>query len=92
MLKRLNDPAELAHLKADAILFHHIYCKVVLLGKSCELNKNVFKMNQHYLELKLFLSELEHDPEIVMNRDLHQKSVCTMERTKQLTTADLIFS
>ena len=90
VFKRLNDPAELAHLKADAILFHHVYCNLVLLGKSCDLNKNVFEMNQHYLELKLFLSELEHDPEIAMNRDLEvfsSEKLCTMERTKKLTTA-----
>ena len=77
VFQKLQDPLELAHLKADATMFHHVYCNLVMLGKSCHLNKNVLDMNQHYLELKMFLLEVEHDPETAMNRD-HE--VFTSER------------
>ena len=67
---KLQDPLELAHLKADAIMFHHVYCNLVILAKSCHLNKSVLDMNIHYLELKTFLSDVEHDPETMINRNL----------------------
>ena len=49
--EKLQDIDTLAQLKADAIMFHHIYSNLVMLAKSCDLDKNVFDMNQHYLEL-----------------------------------------
>ena len=65
----LQDCDTMAHLKADAIMFHHVYCNVVMLAKSNHLDKNVLDMNQHYLELQVFLAEVEHDPETAMNRN-----------------------
>ena len=69
VFQKLQDPVELAHLTADAIMFHHVYSNLVMLAKSTTLNKSVLDMNQHYLELKLFLQEIERDPEIAMNPD-----------------------
>lgn len=65
--ERLQDLEELAHLKADAVMFHHIYCNLVMLAKSNDLNKNVLDMNNHYLELQLFLTEVEQHPEVAMD-------------------------
>jgi len=38
-----------------------------MLAKSTKLNKNVFEMNNHYLELQTFLSEVEKHPEIALD-------------------------
>lgn len=67
--QKLQDPTELAHLTADAIMFHHVYANLVMLAKSTTLKKCVWDMNQHYLELKLFLQELQVNPEIALNPD-----------------------
>ena len=67
--EKLQDIDTLAQLKADAIMFHHIYSNLVMLAKSCDLDKNVFDMNQHYLELQEFLNTVEHDPDAAMNKN-----------------------
>ena len=61
VFKKLQDPKEISQLKADALMFHFVYSNLVMLAKSNELNKSTFDMNQHYLELKLFLEEVEHN-------------------------------
>ena len=65
--QKLHDPRELAHLKADAIMYHHVYSNLVMLAKSTQLNKNMLDMNQHYLELQTFLSEVEKYPEMAFD-------------------------
>ena len=40
-----------------------------MLVKSNELDKSTFDMNQHYIELKLFLEEVEHNPQTVMDKE-----------------------
>ena len=70
VFEKLQDSDEIAHLKADAIMFRHVYCNLVMLAKSNDLDKNVLDMNQHYLELQVFLAEVEHDPETAMNGNL----------------------
>ena len=65
--QKLHEPAELVHLKADAIMFHHVYSCLVMLAKSTKLDKNVLEMNKHYLELQVFLSEVEKHPETALN-------------------------
>ena len=52
--KKLKHSDELAHLKADALMFYHIYADLVMLAKSNSLKKSVIDMNTHYLELKMF--------------------------------------
>ena len=66
--KKLQDSNELAHLKADALMFFHIYADLVMLAKSNSLKKSVIDMNAHYLELQMFLQELTHHPEGIMNK------------------------
>ena len=66
---KLHDPLEIAQLKADGLMFYHIYADLVMLSKSRELSKSVLDMNTHYLELKCFLEELEQHPEVAMNKD-----------------------
>ena len=64
---KLKDPQELARLKADAIMFHHVYADLVMLAKSNDLQKSAFDMGQHYLELMCFLEEMERYPENCMD-------------------------
>ena len=68
---KLQDQNVLLQLKADALMFYHVYADLVMLAKSIatSLSKNVFSMNQHYMELHDFLKEIEMDPEVVMNND-----------------------
>ena len=48
-------------------MYYHIYADLVMLSKSNDLKKSVLDMNRHYLELQLFLEEVEKYPEIVMD-------------------------
>ena len=66
---KLQDANILLQLKADALMFYHVYADLVMLAKSNSLDKNVFSMNQHYMELDVFLEEIEKDPEVAMNKD-----------------------
>ena len=69
VFEKLEDSEELAHLTADAVMFHHVYSNLVMLAKSIDLNKSVIDMNEHYLELQLFLEEVEKNPKTAMNAD-----------------------
>ncbi len=69
LFRKLQDVDELARLKADALMFHHVYADLVTLAKSNELSKSALDMNKHYLELKLFLGELEENPQTIFNKD-----------------------
>ena len=69
----------MTQLKTDSLMFYHIYADLVMLSKSNDLEKSAFDMNQHYLELKLFLEEIEHNPLLVMDecyRVLHLRRDC----------------
>ena len=65
---KLQDHNELAVLKADALMFFHVYADLVTLAKSTELMKSALDMNTHYLELQVFLLELEKYPETIMDQ------------------------
>ena len=65
--KKLQDPEQLSHLKADGLMFYHVYADLVMLAKSNELRKSALDMNHHFLELQLFLQQLKHHPEEVMD-------------------------
>ena len=75
---KLQDCNELVALKADALMFFHVYADLVTLAKSTELEKSAFDMNTHYFELQLFLQELEKNPEIIMNQ--HHQVYTSEER------------
>ena len=49
---KLQDPIELAHLKADSLMYYHVYGDLYMLSKSNDLGSTVLSMNQHYLELQ----------------------------------------
>ena len=70
VFRKLQDPQELAHLQVDAVMFHHVYSRLVMLAKSTHLNKNVLDMNKHYLELQTFLTMVERNPEAAMDQNL----------------------
>lgn len=67
---KLTNVQELAQLRADAILYYHVYADLVMLSKSKELAKNVLDMNRHYLELLCFLNEVQSSPEVVLWNEL----------------------
>lgn len=52
-------------------MFYCVYADLVMLAKSKELDKSALDMNQHYLELKLFLRMVQDDPPAAMNKE-HQ--------------------
>ena len=64
----LLNPLEIAYLKADSLMFYHVYADLVMLSKSTVLSKSVLDMNVHYLE-QLFLEESEKQPEIVFDQE-----------------------
>ena len=66
----MKDPVKLAGLKADSLMFHHVYADLVMLAKSKELGKSALDMGRHYLELKQFLEKAQKDPSIVLNNKL----------------------
>ncbi len=69
LYRKLLDVNELTQLRADALMYYHVYADLVTLSKSNELNKSVMDMNQHYLELYCFLGDVEKDPSVVMNEN-----------------------
>ena len=58
-------------LKADSLMYYHIYGDLLMLSKSNDLDLSVLSMNQHYLELKTYLSEVEINPDIVFDPNYH---------------------
>ena len=85
---KLQDSLELASLRADAMMYYHVYADLVMLSKSNELGKSALDMNTHYLELKLYLSEVS----VMWKLFLTQAGMCLslkkdgMELTKKLIT------
>ena len=67
---KLQDSTIMACTKADALMHHHIFADLVTLAKSKDLKKSALDMQIHYLELKIFLDELEKHPEIIADREL----------------------
>ena len=66
---KLQDCNELALLKADALMFFHVYADLVILAKYSELKKSALDMNKHYLELQIYLQELKEHPKINMDQN-----------------------
>lgn len=48
-------------------MYYHVYGDLYMLSKSNDLGSTVLSMNQHYLELQTYLSEVEKSPEIVLD-------------------------
>ena len=85
---KLNDLTELAYLKADSIMYYHVYGDLYLLSKFSGLS--VMSMNQHYFELQFCLTEVESSPEIVFNPHFIMYSALRegcMAQIPKLTTA-----
>lgn len=68
---KMHDSAELAHLQADSLMYYHVYGDLYMLSKSNELSLSVLSMNQHYLELYTYLSEVETSPDVVFDPNYH---------------------
>lgn len=63
---KLIDEFQMMLIRIDALMFYFIYADLVTLSKSTELNKSALTMNQHYLELKLFLEDVQQHPHIIL--------------------------
>lgn len=50
---KLQDLYQITWLRADALMFYHVYADLVTLAKSNDLEKSVYAMNDHYLELNV---------------------------------------
>ena len=50
---KLLDSTEVTRLRADGLMYFHVYADLVMLSKSNDLGKSVMDMNQHYLELQV---------------------------------------
>ena len=64
---KLQDSLELAHLKADSLMYYHVYGDLYMLSKSNDLDLSLLSMNEHYLELQTYLSKVESNPDIVFD-------------------------
>ena len=71
LLAKLLDKDEVAQLRIDGMMYYHVYADLVMLSKSNDLQKSAYDMNLHYLELKTYLSKVEHNPEVVMDAGYH---------------------
>ena len=71
LYNKLLDHNEISQLRVDGLMYYHVYADLVMLSKSCDLAKSAFDMNQHYLELQMYLQEIEHHPDIVLERNHH---------------------
>lgn len=69
LLAKLQDKDKITQLRADGLMYFHVYADIVMLSKSNDLGKTVLDVNQHYLELKMYLQEVECDPAIIMDKD-----------------------
>lgn len=88
-------------LKVDGLMFVHVYADLVMLSKSSDLGKSALDMNLHYLELKLFLQEAEHNPEILFDSNskvfpsekrLYADKKNTNHRLNSLTVYNALFA
>ena len=52
-------------------MYYHVYGDLYMLSKSNDLGLSVLSMNQHYLELQTYLSEVENSPDIVFDPNYH---------------------
>ena len=71
VFSKLHDSNELDHLKADSLMYYHVYGDLLMLSKSNDLGLSVLSMNQHYLDLLNYLSSAETNPNIVFNPNHH---------------------
>ena len=59
-------------------MFHHLYSNLVLFAKSSDLNKCTFDIRKHYLEVQLFLEEVEHNPQTALNFKFSHQECASM--------------
>lgn len=65
---KLQDQSELLALRADSLMYFHVYADLIMLSKSKELGKSAMDMNQHYLELKEFLCEVKTNADCILDQ------------------------
>ena len=66
--EKLADPTVIACLKADSFMYYHAYADLVMLSKSTELDQSAFDMNAHYLELQIWLDEIQRNSSAIFNK------------------------
>ena len=70
LYEKLADHDIMAGIKADGLMFIHVYANLVTLAKSQEIKKSALDMRVHYLELDSFLELLEQDPSTVFDKNI----------------------
>ncbi len=70
VFSKLQDPLELVALRADSLMYFHIYADLIMLSKSKDLGKSAMDMNQHYLEMKVFLGDVLSNVDYIFNQGL----------------------
>ena len=63
VFQKLQSVNEISQVKADALMFYHVYADLVL-------QKTAFDMNKHYHELVLFLETVQKTLHINMNKNV----------------------
>ena len=71
MYTKLREPHQLTLLRADGLMYYHVYADLAMLAKSNHLAKTALDMNLHYLELRTFLQEAQSHPEILLDSKTH---------------------
>lgn len=66
---KLQNELVLCQVMADSLMYYHLYADLFMLSKSTKLEKSAFSMNQHYLEIQIFLTEIIKNPGVALNRD-----------------------
>ena len=65
--EKLQNSTEISQLKADGLMYYHVYSDLTILSKSNILGLSALSMNHHYLELQVCLSEVEKDPSVALD-------------------------
>ena len=67
VLEALQRKETMTLLRIEGLMFDRIYADLTMLVKSRKLNKSVFDMNFHFLELKLYLEKLVQEPTLLLD-------------------------
>ena len=71
VLEALQRKETITLLRIEGLMFDRIYADLTMLAKSRKLNKSVFDMNTHFLELKLYLEKLVKEPTLLLDDETY---------------------
>ena len=68
-LRKLNDNLLLTKLHLEGLIYDKVYCDLMTLVKSKDLDKSSLQMNIHYQELLQFLQNLASVPRLILDSE-----------------------